>query len=171
MTHARFLYSGDRIMYKLWRRAWLPALLFSISGIIQTTPAPAQDSSAKPSGVPMTPAQQDHVTASRSDAAVKETPNDGNRAVRAAPKPGDSTHRMGAARRRSAKAAPTTGATAPRPKASSSLKPGANGHYRAPTEAHSALKENPKLPSRLPPAQGASSAPPPNQHAEEPQSP
>jgi hypothetical protein len=181
MTSARFLYSGDRIMYNLWRRAWLPALLLSISGVIQTTPAAAQDNSAKPAAPvqdssakatsgPMTSTQQDHVSASRSDSAVKEKPSDGNRAVTAPAKPGASTHGVGAAQAASAKAPTTTGATAPRP-APTSQKSSAKTGQNAPVEAHSVVKENPKLPSRLPPPQGNPSAPPPNQHPAEPQNP
>lgn len=167
-------------MHKLWRRAWLPALIFSLCGVIHTTSAPAQDSSAtpaspaqggaaKPTGGAMTSAQQDQVTASRSDAGVKEKTNDGNRAVTAPARPGGTTHGVGAALAASPKAPKTTGATAPRP-ATTSETSGKAAH-KAPVEAHSAVKENPKLPSRMPPPQGNPSAPPPNQHPAEPQNP
>ena len=168
-------------MYNLWRRTWLPALLLSISGVIQPTAAPAQGDSAKPTAPaqdvssqatsgPMTSTQQDHVSASRADSAVKEKPSDGNRAVTAPVKPGAATHGVGAAQAASAKAPTTTGATAPRP-TPTSHKSSAKADQNAPVEAHSAVKENPKLPSRLPPPQGNPSAPPPNQHPAEPQNP
>jgi hypothetical protein len=172
-------------MFELSRRAWLPALVLSLTGVMHAVPAPAQDSPAKrddaskpdsstqstsPSkapNAPMTSAQQDHVTASRSDSAVKEKSNDGNRAVLAPAKRGKTTHGVGAAKSAPAHDATTTGATASRPKPSKEM--GANPDGHAPVEAHSAVKENPKLPNRLPPAQGAPGAPSPNTHPEDPQ--
>jgi hypothetical protein len=168
-------------MDKLWRRAWLPALILSVGGVVHTTAAPAQDSSAKPaaptqdsspkpSGGAMTSAQQDNVSASRSDSGVKEKTNDGNRAVTAPANPGGTTHGVGAAQAASPKAPTTTGATAPRP-THAPKKHSAKADSGAPVEAHSAVTENPKLPSRMPPPQGNPSAPPPNQHPSEPQNP
>jgi hypothetical protein len=180
MDDARPLNSGDRIMDNLWRRAWLPALILSFGGVTQTAPAlaqdnaakpaaPAQHSSTKPSGAAMTSAQQDNVSASRSDSGVKEKANDGNRAVTAPAKPGGTTRGVGAAQAASPTAPKTTGATAPRPATTSETS--AKAGQKAPVERHSAVKENPKLPSRMPPPQGNPSAPPPNQHPAEPQNP
>ena len=158
------------MMDNLWRRAWLPALILSVGGVLHTTAAPAQDSTPKPSGGAMTSAQQDNVSASRSDSGVKEKANDGNRAVTAPAKPGGTTHGVGAAQAASPNAPTTTGATAPRP-TQAPKKHSAKTGSGAPVEAHSAVKDNPKLPSRMPPPQGNPSAPPPNQHPAQPQNP
>lgn len=157
-------------MDKLWRRAWLPALVLSLGGFLHAAPAAAQDSAAQPSSGPMTSTQQDHVTASRSDSGVKENAHDGNRAVTARAKSGGTTRGVGKALAAGPKAPTTTGATAPRP-APNARESRADSAQGAPVEAHSALKENPKLPLRMPPAQGAPSAPPPNQHPSAPQNP
>jgi hypothetical protein len=139
-------------MFKLWRRAWLPVLVFCVSGIVQTSPSIAQDNSVKQTGTPITPAQQDHVTASRSETAKDKKDkkaNDGNRAVQAAAKPGDTS---------AVHPIPTTGATTPR--ATAMQKSPANpGH--APVEKHSAIEQNPKLPAELPLRQAAPSRPAP----------
>jgi hypothetical protein len=156
-------------MDKLCRRAWLPALILSVGGVIHTTAAPAQDGSAKPGGAAMTSAQQDNVSASRSDSGVKEKTNDGNRAVTAPAKPGGTTHGVGAAQAASPNAPTTTGATAPRP-THAPKKHSAKTDSGAPVERHSVVKDNPKLP-RMPPPQDNPSAPPPNQHPAEPQNP
>jgi hypothetical protein len=156
-------------MDKLWRRAWLPALILSVGGVIQSAPALAQDSSAKPGGAAMTSAQQDNVSASRADSGVQEKTNDGNRAVTAPAKPGSTTRGVGASQAASPKARKTTGATAPRP--ATTAETSSKAAQKAPVEAHSVVKDNPKLPSRMPPPQGNPSAPPPNQHPAEPQNP
>ena len=162
-------------MDKLWRRAWLPALIFSVGGAIHTTAASAQDTAAKPGSAAMTSAAQDNVSASRSDSGVKEKTNDGNRAVTAPAKPGGTTHGVGAAQAASPNAPTTTGATAPRPTHArpthARKKHSAKTDSGAPVETHSVVKDNPKLPSRMPPPQGNPSAPPPNQHPAEPQNP
>lgn len=168
-------------MDKLWRRAWLPALILSVGGVIHPTAAPAQDSSAKraapsqdnsqtPGSSAMTSAQQDYVSASRSDSGVKEKTNDGNRAVTVPAKPRGTTHGVGVAQAASPNAPTTTGATAPRP-THAPKKHSAKRDSGAPVETHSVVKDNPKLPSRMPPPQGNPSAPPPNQHPAEPQNP
>ena len=123
----------------------------------------------------MTSAQQDNVSASRSDSGVKEKTNDGNRAVTAPAKAGGTTHGVGAAQAASPNAPTTTGATAPRPTHArpthAHKKHSAKTDSGAPVETHSVVKDNPKLPSRMPPPQGNPSAPPPNQHPAEPQNP
>ena len=164
------------MMDKLWRRAWLPALIFSVGGAIHTTAASAQDSRCEAR-------QRRHdlgggritSSASRSDSGVKEKTNDGNRAVTAPAKPGGTTHGVGAAQAASPNAPTTTGATAPRPTHArpthARKKHSAKTDSGAPVETHSVVKDNPKLPSLMPPRRSSPSAPPPNQHPAEPQNP
>ncbi len=148
-------------MSNLTQHTVVPTLVLCLGALIPIAAASAQESSSKPSSTPMTSAQQDNVTGARSDPSVKEPANDGNRAVHAARKGNTKA---------AAHAPTTTGATSPRPTVEGKKSPG-DARGGTPVEAHSAVKENPKLPTRMPPPQGAPSAPPPNDHPETPKSP